>query len=234
MVFQDPYSSLNPRLTIRQVLKELLRFHRVVNGSEIEREMRRLLDSVGLDECDLNFYPHHFSGGQRQRIAIARALAVRPDVLIADEPVSALDVSIQATVLQVLKSLRSQLDLSVLFIAHNLAVVQHLADRIAVMYLGRIVEVAPTSDLFSHPAHPYTRALIESAPRMTLTGRSQAPALRGEPPSPVNLPSGCRFHPRCGFAQQECLSTDPMLEAYGREHEVACIFAGRLEPRAIE
>ncbi|MGP5165103.1 ABC transporter ATP-binding protein [Arthrobacter rhombi] len=233
MVFQDPYSSLNPRMSVRSVLTEVLRVHNIVPRSQINQELSRLMALVGLDDSALDAYPSQFSGGQRQRIAIARALAVRPEILIADEPVSALDVSIQATILDLFQTLRTELGLSILFIAHNLAVVQHLVDRIAVMYLGRIVEIAPAEDLFASPQHPYTKALIASVPRMRPQDMEQPPALEGEPPSPIDLPTGCRFNPRCAYAQPSCLVEDPALEEVGDEHEAACLFAGKLQPRSI-
>ncbi|MGH3493426.1 MAG: ABC transporter ATP-binding protein [Sciscionella sp.] len=234
MVFQDPYSSLNPRLTVRSVLSELLGVHHVVARDEIPAELSRLMALVGLDDAALDGYPSQFSGGQRQRIAIARALAVRPEVLIADEPVSALDVSVQATILELFASLRARLGLSILFIAHNLAVVQHTVDRIAVMYLGRIVEVAPTQMLFASPEHPYTKALIASVPRLRPQNLAPEPAITGEPPSPINLPPGCRFNPRCAYAQPSCLTDDPALEHGAPGHLSACWYAGHLQPRSID
>ncbi|OJU41287.1 MAG: ABC transporter ATP-binding protein [Microbacterium sp. 69-10] len=211
MVFQDPYSSLNPRLTIGSVLTELIRYHRIVPRDQVKAEASRLLKLVGLDDDALEAYPSQFSGGQRQRVAIARALAVRPDVLIADEPVSALDVSVQATILELIADLRDQLGLSVLFIAHNLAVVQHLSQRVAVMYLGRIVEIGTAAELFANPSHPYTRALIASIPRMKAGSFNSEFQVKGEPPSPYSVPQGCRFHPRCPLATDECRSVDPAL-----------------------
>jgi oligopeptide/dipeptide ABC transporter ATP-binding protein len=228
MVFQDPYSSLNPRLTVGALLAELLLLHRVVPRREVRTESVRLLNLVGLEEDVLGAYPSQFSGGQRQRLAIARALAVRPDVLIADEPVSALDVSVQATILELFADLRARLGLSILFIAHNLAVVQHLADRVAGMYLGRIVEVAPTAQLFAAPRHPYTRALIDSIPRMTEGSVNDEFELDGEPPSPYDVPAGCRFHPRCPLAGDICRANDPPLLAVGPAHQSACLKAGEL------
>lgn len=228
MVFQDPYSSLNPRMSVGSVLSEILLLHEIVPRREVRAESIRLLNRVGLDEDALTAYPSQFSGGQRQRIAIARALAVRPDILIADEPVSALDVSVQATILELFKSLRDELGLSILFVAHNLAVVQHLCQRVAVMYLGRIVEVAETAELFANPRHPYTRALIDSIPRMTTEGINEDVSLEGEPPSPFNVPQGCRFHPRCPFAVQACTEVDPKLMAVSGGHESACIRADEL------
>jgi oligopeptide/dipeptide ABC transporter ATP-binding protein len=232
MVFQDPYSSLNPRLTVGRMLSELLLLHKIVPRRQVRAESVRLLNLVGLEEEVLSAYPSQFSGGQRQRLAIARALAVRPDVLIADEPVSALDVSVQATILDLFASLRAELGLSILFIAHNLAVVQHLADRVAVMYLGRIVELAETAELFRHPRHPYTRALIDSIPRMSAQSVNDAFELDGEPPSPYNIPSGCRFNPRCALASDICRQNDPPLIPVGparaEPHVSACLKADEL------
>ena len=228
MVFQDPYSSLNPRMSVGDVLKELLLLHKIVPRREVRAESIRLLNLVGLEEDALDAYPSQFSGGQRQRIAIARALAVRPDILIADEPVSALDVSVQATILDLFASLQRELGLSILFVAHNLAVVQHLSQRVAVMYLGRIVEVADTEELFSNPRHPYTRALIDSIPRMSAESVNEAFVLEGEPPSPFDVPSGCRFNPRCPYATDACRTTDPALESVAPGHLSACIRSSEL------
>ncbi|MBC7724082.1 MAG: ATP-binding cassette domain-containing protein [Burkholderiaceae bacterium] len=233
MVFQDPYSSLNPRLTVGAMLRELLVLHSIVPAKQVREESKRLLNLVGLEEDALDAYPSQFSGGQRQRIAIARALAVRPDILIADEPVSALDVSVQATVLDLFATLRRDLGLSILFVAHNLAVVQHLSDRVAVMYLGRIVEVAETAELFRNPRHPYTRALIDSIPRMSAGSVTEAFQLEGEPPSPFDVPSGCRFNPRCPYAVDACRTTDPVLETVAPAHLSACIRASELTELAV-
>jgi oligopeptide transport system ATP-binding protein len=212
MVFQDPYSSLNPRLTVGGMLRELLRVHHVVPANRVAEFSAELLGLVGLGEADLSSYPRQFSGGQRQRVAIARALALRPDVLVADEPVSALDVSVQATILNLLSNLRDDLGLTLLLISHNLAVVRHLCDRVAVMYLGRIVEVAPTEEIFSTPRHPYTRGLLAAIPRMTEGAvDGSAPAIAGDPPSPLRIPSGCRFRTRCPIAQPRCEQEDPVL-----------------------
>src|ERR671927_542701 len=188
MVFQDPYSSLNPRMTVRQTLAELLRVHRVVPRDRVEARCRELLDLVGLGARALDAHPRQFSGGQRQRVSIARALALEPEVLVADEPVSALDVSVQATVLNLLEELRQRLGLTVLLIAHNMAVVRHVCDRVAVMYLGRIVEVAPVADLFADPRHPYTQGLLRAVPRLVPGRQSEAVRGAGGPPSPVDLP----------------------------------------------
>jgi oligopeptide/dipeptide ABC transporter ATP-binding protein len=215
VVFQDPYSSLNPRLTVGAMLGELLRVHQIVPRDEVRSYSAELLRLVGLDDGALSAYPRQFSGGQRQRVAIARALALRPEVLIADEPVSALDVSVQATILNLLGDLRAELGLTMLFISHNLAVVRHLCDRVAVMYLGRIVEVAPAEQLFRDPRHPYTRALLAAIPRLTddRADETGPPALVGDPPSPLAIPSGCRFRTRCPLAQPRCEREDPVLTA---------------------
>ncbi|HEV8685854.1 MAG TPA: ABC transporter ATP-binding protein [Gaiellaceae bacterium] len=233
MVFQDPYSSLNPRLTVRQTLSELLRAHSLVPKTQIEARCRELLDLVGLGPRALDAYPRQFSGGQRQRVSIARALALEPELLVADEPVSALDVSVQATVLNLLEELQAKLGLTLLLIAHNLAVVRHVCDRVAVMYLGRIVETAPTDELFVDARHPYTHGLIRAVPKLVAGRASQAPALFGDPPSPIRLPRGCRFHPRCPIAQRPlCADVDPPLEAGPglAAHAAACHFAWTAKP----
>ena len=226
MVFQDPYSSLNPRMTVHQALGELLRVHKLVPRNGVDERCRELLDLVGLPPSALDAYPRQFSGGQRQRISIARALALEPEILIADEPVSALDVSVQATVLNLLADLRARLGLTMLFVAHNMSVVRHVCDRVAVMYLGRIVETAPSDQLFSDPRHPYTQALLRAVPRLTPGHATERDAVVGDPPSPVNLPPGCRFNPRCPRAQEICRELDPPLEYHG-EHAAACHFAWR-------
>jgi len=227
MVFQDPYSSLNPRMTVGGMLHELLRVHHVVPRAEVDAYSRELLGLVGLSEEALPAYPRQFSGGQRQRVAIARALALRPELLVADEPVSALDVSVQATILNLLQDLRAELGLTLLLISHNLAVVRHLCDRIAVMYLGRIIEVAPTETLFTAPQHPYTKGLLAAIPRMTFSEEGEAPAVQGDPPSPLRIPTGCRFRTRCPIAQPICEQQDPALGAGSGDprHSVACHFA---------
>jgi len=227
MVFQDPYSSLNPRLTVGGTLHELLRVHHVVPRGEVESRTRELLRLVGLDEDAAQAYPRQFSGGQRQRVAIARAIALAPELLVADEPVSALDVSVQATILNLLQDLRADLGLTLLLISHNLAVVRHLCDRVAVMYLGRIIEVAPTEALFSNPRHPYTAGLLAAIPRMTPGDEDEPPAVQGDPPSPLRLPTGCRFRTRCPMAQQICAEQDPALAVSPVDpgHSAACHFA---------
>jgi oligopeptide/dipeptide ABC transporter ATP-binding protein len=232
MVFQDPYSSLNPRLSVRQVLEELLGFHRLVPPAGREQRCLELMDLVGLPPDALDGLPSQFSGGQRQRIAIARALAVEPRVIIADEPVSALDVSVQATILRLFEDLGERLGLTIVFISHNLAVVRHLARHVLVMYLGRIVEEGERESVFADPRHPYTRALLEAAPRLHQTELAR-PVVKGEPPSPVDIPSGCSFHPRCPLAVAVCAELRPALEsvAPGSEHLAACHFRAEVPAR---
>lgn len=240
MVFQDPYSSLNPRISVGRMLREVLLVHDMVPKGEVDGVIDELLGLVGLMPEARSAYPRQFSGGQRQRLAIARALALRPKLLVADEPVSALDVSVQATILNLIHDLQRDLGLTVLFIAHNLSVVRHLCDRVAVMYLGRIVEVAPTEQLFTDPQHPYTKSLLQAIPRLTPGRRSSAIALQGDPPSPLRIPSGCRFHPRCPYAAQICQQEDPqerVQRATGSggesfSHIVACHFAWNELPRS--
>jgi oligopeptide transport system ATP-binding protein len=228
IIFQDPYSSLNPRMTVRQALVEPMRVHGVARGRrELDRRCLELLDLVRLNRNVAHAYPRQLSGGQRQRVSIARALAVKPELLIADEPVSSLDVSVQATVLNLLADLRKELGLTLLLIAHNMAVVRHVCDRTVVMYLGRIVESGPTERIFSDPRHPYTRALLSAVPRLMPGRTSPEPALVGDPPSPIHLPNGCRFHPRCPIAAEVCQSIDPPLEIgpSDPDHGAACLFA---------
>jgi oligopeptide/dipeptide ABC transporter ATP-binding protein len=232
MVFQDPYSSLNPRMTVRQTLAELLRAHEMVPKNAVEARCRELLDLVGLGSRALDAHPRQFSGGQRQRVAIARALALEPELLIADEPVSALDVSVQATVLNLLEELREKLGLTMLLVAHNMAVVRHVADRVAVMYLGRIVEQAPTDELFTNARHPYTQGLLRAVPRLVPGRVSEGAGVVGDPPSPIDLPSGCRFHPRCPIAQEPLCSTEDPALAGPALHAAACHFAWTERPAA--
>jgi oligopeptide/dipeptide ABC transporter ATP-binding protein len=220
MVYQDPATSLNPRLSVRQVLAELLLVHRLAPRTEVEGRCRELLAYVGLPPKALDGYPHQFSGGQRQRIAIARALAVEPHMLVADEPVSALDVSVQATILALFAELRERLGLAILLISHNLAVVRHLSDRVVVMYLGRVAEAAPRDALFGDPRAPYTQVLLKSAPRLTQVGRTPEAALKGDPPSAIDIPPGCRFHTRCPRAETVCATDEPqLLPVDGRAQE---------------
>src|SRR3989441_1634591 len=233
MVFQDPYSSLNPRMTVKQTLSELLRAHGMVPKTQIDARCRELLDLVGLGARSLDAYPRQFSGGQRQRVSIARALALEPELLVADEPVSALDVSVQATVLNLLEELQQKLGLTLLLIAHNMAVVRHVCDRVAVMYLGRIVEAAPTDELFTNARHPYTQGLLRAVPKLVPGRESTAAAVLGDPPSPIRLPSGCRFHPRCPVAQTPlCADADPAPSAGPgpAEHAAAGHFAWTGKP----
>jgi len=215
MVFQDPYASLNPRWSARDIVAEPIRaFGLLRTRAEIEGQVGDLLRLVGLDPADGRKYPHEFSGGQRQRVAIARALASRPDFIVCDEPTSALDVSVQAQILNLMRDLQGRFGLTYLFISHNLAVVRHMASRIGVMYLGRLVEVGPTRDLFRAPRHPYTRMLLDAVPDLDLTGRPRKP-VEGEIPNPIDPPKGCPFHPRCPFANSRCRSELPLLLSAG-------------------
>ncbi|WP_207552911.1 ABC transporter ATP-binding protein [Consotaella salsifontis] len=222
MIFQDPYSSLNPRMTVRQVLTEALHVHRMRPRAEIPGRIAELLDLVRLPDDAADRYPHEFSGGQRQRIGIARALAVEPDVLVADELVSALDVSVQAQVVNLLLQLQEKLHLTVVFVAHDLRLVRHISHRVAVMYLGSILEIGPTEALFSTPRQPYTRALLDAAPELDPTHRTTSVAARGELPSPINLPVGCPFNTRCPFAFDRCFVERPLLTERGPMHRAAC------------
>jgi oligopeptide transport system ATP-binding protein len=222
IIFQDPYASLDPRARIGATLEEPMIVHGLGDGPERRARVADLLRVVGLAPYHADRYPHEFSGGQRQRIGIARALAVNPALVVCDEPVSALDVSIQAQVLNLLAGLRDRFGLSYLFIAHDLAVVRHVADRVAVMYLGRIVETAPKRLLFASPLHPYTRALLSAIPLPDPRARRERMAREGEPPSPLDPPAGCRFHPRCPHAIERCRSETPALRTLAPGHEAAC------------
>jgi peptide/nickel transport system ATP-binding protein/oligopeptide transport system ATP-binding protein len=231
IIFQDPYASLDPRTPIGDSIGEGLRIHGLGSSSERRAKVARMMDMVGLQPYHARRYPHEFSGGQRQRIGIARALVLEPDLVVCDEPVSALDVSIQAQVLNLLKSLQNELGLTYVFVAHNMGVVEHISDRVAVMYLGRIAEVADRIDLFRNPEHPYTAALMSAIPVPDPEMRRERVILRGDVPSPVNPPSGCRFHPRCPLRAslgnpEICVTDVPVLKDVGGDHLAACHFRG--------
>jgi len=221
MIFQDPFSSLNPRMTVGAILTEPLQIHRLVPSRQMRDRVIELLEKVGLSAQHELRYPHEFSGGQRQRIGIARALAVEPELIIADEPVSALDLSVQAQILNLLEGFQRENNLGYLFIAHDLAVIEHVSDRIAVMYLGKIVELTKADELYQNPRHPYTEALLNAVPSPD-PDHPRPKALSGEIPSPVNPPSGCYFHPRCPYADGLCRQQEPSLTNIGNEHQVAC------------
>jgi oligopeptide/dipeptide ABC transporter ATP-binding protein len=226
MIFQDPYASLDPRMSVRNIVAEPLQVHqpKAYRGPEMDAHIGDLLERVGLPRANMHRYPHEFSGGQRQRIGIARALALKPKLIVADEPVSALDVSIQAQILNLLKDLQAEYGLAYLFIAHDLGVVRHISDQVAVMYLGRIVELAPTEALFDRPLHPYTQALMASIPTPDpeLERNRPRPTLQGEMPSPLHPPTGCAFHPRCPVAFDRCSREAPALVSLGGNRQAAC------------
>jgi len=224
MIFQDPYASLNPRKRVGQIIGEPMELHGLANGRDVNKRVQDLLDRVGLSAEHASRYPHEFSGGQRQRIGIARALALKPKLIIADEPVSALDVSVQAQIVNLLKDLQTELGLSYLFVAHDLGVVRHVSDRVAVMYLGRIVESAPAGKLYDHPLHPYSNALLSAVPipDPKLNISRERLVLEGDVPSPIDPPSGCHFHTRCPWATEVCTTDDPRLEELEADHVAAC------------
>ncbi len=236
MIFQDPFSSLNPRLSILQIVGESLRVNRVASGSELEERVASLLKRVGLRPEYIRRYPHAFSGGERQRIGIARALALNPRLIVADEAVSALDVSVQAQILNLLQDLQEELNLTYLFIAHDLSVVEHISHRVAVMYVGKIVELATTEDLFTNPLHPYTEALLSAVPKPDPRLRNKGVRIRleGEVADPSNPPSGCYFHPRCPYVQDRCRQEEPAVREIKKDRWVACHFAEELDLRGFE
>ena len=229
IIFQDPYSSLNPRMTVGKIVGEPMLVHHLAGKSEREDRVRELMKSVGLKPDQMNRYPHEFSGGQRQRIGIARVLALDPQLVVADEPVSALDVSIQAQVINLLEDLQEGFQLTYLFITHDLSVVKHISNRVAVMYLGKIAELAQTEELFMNPKHPYTEALMSAIPVPDPDFKAKRIVLKGDVPSPVNPPSGCTFHPRCSYAQDICMIDVPKYRDIGEEHFVTCHFADTLK-----
>ncbi|MDW7668357.1 MAG: ATP-binding cassette domain-containing protein [Bacillota bacterium] len=222
MIFQDPYSSLNPRMSVREILEEAMKYHKICQPSEMEDKLTDLMDKVGLPRNAVDRFPGEFSGGQRQRIGIARALAVDPKIILADEPVSALDVSIQAQIINLLNELKEELNLTIVFIAHDLGVVKYITNRVAVMYLGKIVELGPTEELFDNPGHPYTDILTDAAPELDPRIRSKETVIEGEIPSPLNIPPGCRFHPRCPRAVDKCKIEVPEMRDMGNDRFLAC------------
>jgi oligopeptide transport system ATP-binding protein len=224
IIFQDPYASLNPRMTVGSIIGEPLEIHKIAKGSEKEERVASLLQKVGLRAEDMRKYPHEFSGGQRQRIGIARALALNPKLIVCDEPVSALDVSIQAQVINLLDDLQAEFGLSYLFIAHNLNVVEHISNRVAVMYLGQIVELASDEELYKNPQHPYTEALLSAVPIPDPTVKKKRIILEGDVPSPINPPKGCHFHTRCMYKEKICEEVEPEFKDIGGGHWVACHF----------
>lgn len=233
MVFQDPHSSLNPRMTVMDIVGDPLKIHKLAEGQELEDRVADLLRRVGLRPEYMRRYPHAFSGGQRQRIGIARALALDPRLLVADEAVSALDVSVQAQILNLLQELQTEFDLTYIFISHDLSVVEYVADRVAVMYVGKLVELGKTEELYRHPKHPYTEALLSAVPKPDPRLRSKRIILEGDVPDPANPPSGCYFHPRCRYAEDRCKTETPSLRDIGQGRLVACHFAEELDLNGI-
>lgn len=222
IIYQDPFGSLDPRMTIGSTIAEPMEVHNIVSKEEKENKIIELMEKVGLTQDQINRYPHEFSGGQRQRIGIARALATNPKFIVADEPVSALDVSIQAQIINLLKDLQKEFGLTLLFIAHDLSVIKHISDRVGVMYLGKTVELAPKKELFDNPKHPYTEALLSSIPVPDPKFGKKSKILMGDVPSPINPPSGCRFHPRCSKCMPKCSKVEPKLREISKNYFVAC------------
>lgn len=233
MIFQDPFSSLNPRLTVKDIISEPLEIHGIARGKAAEKRVAELMESVGLNPALMRRYPHEFSGGQRQRIGLARTLSLNPRLIVADEPVSALDVSVQAQVLNLLQELQAKLGLTLIFVAHDLSVVEHISDRIAVMYVGKIVEMADTDELLRKPKHPYTEALLSAIPAADPDIKVDRIQLKGEVPSPANPPSGCIFHTRCRYVQEVCSQKVPDLTEVEPGHFASCHFAKELNLRGI-
>jgi peptide/nickel transport system ATP-binding protein len=235
LIFQDPYSSLNPRMTLANIIGEPLRVNRIATGSELEDRVADMLRRVGLRPEYMRRYPHAFSGGERQRIGIARALVVQPRLVVGDEPVSALDVSVRSQILNLLQDLQSEFSLTYLFVAHDLSVVEHVCDRVAVMYVGKLVELAETEELYIHPKHPYTEALLSAVPKPNpdLRGKGKRILLKGDVADPANPPPGCYFHPRCTYAQDRCRFEAPPLRDLGNHHFVACHFAETLSLKGV-
>ena len=229
IIFQDPFASLNPRLTVGATVAEPLAVHGIARGAEKKKLVREILERVGLSPNYVNRYPHEFSGGQRQRIGIARALALKPRFIVCDEPVSALDVSIQAQIINLLEDLQEEFELSYLFIAHDLSVVKHISDRVGVMYLGKMMELAPSEELYASPLHPYTRALLSAAPVPDPKTKLKRLILPGDVPSPINPPSGCSFHPRCKYAHDICKKVEPQMQELTPNHFAACHMAAEHE-----
>ena len=223
IIFQDPYSSLNPRMTVHKIIAQGIVTHGLAQGKAVGERVGQLLEMVGLPANAARRYPHEFSGGQRQRIGIARALAVEPEFIVADEPVSALDVSVQAQIVNLLQDIQAEMGLTFMFIAHDLSVVRHISDRVAVMYLGKIVELAPKEALYDAPSHPYTRALLSAVPMTNPQKRRERIILSGDVPNPADVPPGCPFHPRCAESQDQCKTTVPQLTAVGDGRHVACL-----------
>lgn len=232
VIFQDPYASLNPRQTVRQILSEAMHIQKVVPQKDIQKHVIEIMETVGLNEDQADRFPHEFSGGQRQRIGIARALSVDPSLIICDEAVSALDVSIQAQVINLLKKLQKEMQLTYLFISHDLGVVRHISDRVIVMYLGKFVEIADKKSLFTRPQHPYTKALLSAIPNIDVNHKKERILLTGDVPSPIDPPSGCRFHTRCPFATEKCATEEPALRhssGMNEGHVAACHYMEEIE-----
>ncbi len=233
IIFQDPYASLNPRMTVASIVGEPLEIHKIAKGRAKDESVANILEKVGLRPEHMRRYPHEFSGGQRQRIGIARALALNPKLIIGDEPVSALDVSIQAQVINLLEDLQQEFNLTYLIIAHDLSVVEHISDRVAVMYLGKIVELATDRELYQNPSHPYTEALLSAVPRPDPALKKQRIILPGDVPSPINPPSGCRFHTRCLYAKADCKTVEPELQDIGGGHFAACHYWKEVQAKRL-